>query len=447
MDNYTPNPYNAQSTQQNPPTNAYAGQSSSNGYPPAHTYAAPGGPAPAPADGAGFGLSLASLITGVLGFCIPGLICAIMGFSKARAAKRLGFSGGKTSASFAMGLIGIILNAFGLLLQIILIIVIATAGISALPSIEQASSSASSTSGRSVSTLSSGTFDGDGAKTVANDLKKTLVNDLNASKCDSSSVNVKGLRVESRRPSVDSDGRSCETVRGVTLIDYGGRTRETPYTVEYVQVDNSWYLYSYTLDSYDVFPAPFTPNIAITQGIYEPSERSAGGVPQNGGQSTPAPAPEPTGSSAVSGMYYCLADVPDTSPYPGVSIGTYDASISAAVYSDYSMDLGYYFEGGDSSGYLSVSLPVKVHDISLSESGSSCTASESAECVGTYSNQVGGGAVVTCTVLVTVDASISADGTMKGTVSQRLIDTNDSSGMYDPGSAFDVTFDFVAYRS
>lgn len=111
------------------------------------------------------------------------------------------------------------------------------------------------------------------------------------------------------------------------------------------------------------------------------------------------------------------------------------------------MDLGYYFEGGDSSGYLSVSLPVEVHDISLSESGSSCTASESAECVGTYSNQVGGGAVVTCTVLVTVDASISADGTMKGTVSQRLIDTNDSSGMYDPGSAFDVTFDFVAYRS
>lgn len=399
---------------------------------------------PAPIETGGFGLSLAGLITASLGVSLVGLILSIVGLRKSRVVKRATDENKKANASFVMGIIGTVLGGLGLLAEIILAIVLLVGGIAVLPSMVDGLSSTVTISSPKTA---AGVFSGEDAKAVANDLKKTLLNDLKASKCKDGALQVKSLKVDSSKWYVDSAKNNCRTVKGSAVIDYGGKTREVVYVVDYVEAgDGNWYLYNYTFDSYDIFPAQFVSNSGVEQGLYEPAEigpiNETPAAPDRGGQNA-----APTrGVAEVGGSYYEYAGIPNTLPYSGVSISISDTPIYAEVGSDGTMELSYSFSGIDSTGYVSVDLPVDVYG-GVSGGGRQYAASGGGECEGVYSNQVGGGMAVSSTVYVSVDATIAADGTMTGTVTQSLVSYSDPSGMYNPSGAFDVSFDFTAYRS
>ena len=81
---------------------------------------------PQPAANNGFALNVVGLILSFLQLCIPGLICNIIGFSKANKAKKAMTEerpGDNTKSSWVVGLIGLIMGGLFLVLQIIITIV------------------------------------------------------------------------------------------------------------------------------------------------------------------------------------------------------------------------------------------------------------------------------------------------------------------------------------
>lgn len=414
----------------------------------------PGPSAPLSEETGGFGLSLAGLITACCAVSLVGLILSIVGLNKARMVKRVTSANKKANASFVMGIIGAVLGGMGIVAQIVLVSVLLAGGTSMLssaPELEELSPAAKSA-------LADGVFEGEDAKAVAEDLKQTLLKDLDASKCKPGDLKVKGLKVDSSKMSVDKSNRNCRTVRGSALLDYGGTMREVAYVIDYVQADDGkWYLYSYTFDDYGLFPGQFAPNTAITQGNYAPSvigntSSSNDAVPRNtapGSGYSEAPSVELSGPdyASIAGSYYCYSGIPATSPYSGLTIDINDTPVSAEVHSDGTMDFAYTFNGSDSSGYVSVDLAFNGYDTPLEDVGGRFKGSGWAEVNGLYSNQVGGGLTVPCIVRVDIDVTVNLDGTMTGVVSQSLVSYDDPSGMYNPGGAFDTSFDFTAYRA
>lgn len=393
---------------------------------------------PSQDDKGGFGFSLAGIITAVLGISIVGLVLSIVGFSKARASKLAGIVGDRIKDSYVMSIIGMVLSALGIVTQVIMLVAVFVFGALTIPFIEDLPNRDGIVIDGDTNAITS-IFDRDETDAVASDLKTALMNDLEVSDCPSGMLQLRNLWVDSNDRYVDDDGYNCETVEGFVTVIYDGRTEDVGFFADYIEVDGYWYLYDYGLDSYDIFPESFIPNSAIYEGIYAPSERSinTGGSSDNGNAGS---------LGNVAGSYYCVTDTPDTSPYPGLVIDTADTTVFATVSSNGSMDLEYYFEGTDPEGYVNVVLPVQIPDASVTYSQGTYWVTGSALCTGIYTNMVGGGATVPCTVDVMVDATIDASGVMTGTLTQTLHGFDDPSGMYDPTGVFDTSFSFTAYK-
>jgi len=97
----------------------YAGNASDAGY----ANGANGTSSPAQAE-SGFGLSLAGLITGLVGMHIVGLVLSIIGFNKASKLKKSGDPSDNVRSSWVMGLVGLIVSAVGLFIVIVFTLVL-----------------------------------------------------------------------------------------------------------------------------------------------------------------------------------------------------------------------------------------------------------------------------------------------------------------------------------
>lgn len=94
------------------------------GYAPMHSAPVP------PKKKNGFALNIVGLVLSILGLCIPGLICNIVGFSKANKIRKyepIETPGDNTRASWIIGLIGIIAGAIFLVMQVIVSFVLGAA--------------------------------------------------------------------------------------------------------------------------------------------------------------------------------------------------------------------------------------------------------------------------------------------------------------------------------